>query len=70
MEHAYTAVIKWSDPWWFGWVEEIPGVNCQEATKDKLLETLRVTLQEAVDFNRREAREAAGEEFEEESIVL
>ena len=70
MEHTYTAVIKWSDPWWIGWVEEVPGVNCQEETKDELLETLRVTLQEAVDFNRREALEAAGEEFEEESIVL
>ena len=70
MAHTYTAVIKWSDPWWIGWVEEVPGVNCQEATKDELLETLRVTLQEAVDFNRREALEAAGEEFEEEPIVL
>ena len=53
MKHAYTAVIKWSDPWWIGWVEEVPGVNCQEETKDELLETLRVTLREAVDFNRR-----------------
>ena len=70
MKHAYTAVIKWSDPWWIGWVEEVPGVNCQEETKDELLETLRVTLREAVDFNRREALEAAGEEFEEEPIVL
>ena len=70
MAITYTAVIKWSDPWWIGWVEEVPGVNCQEATKDELLEALRVTLQEAVDFNRREALEAAGEEFEEESIVL
>ncbi len=70
MKHTYTAVIKWLDPWWIGWVEEVPGVNCQEETKDELLETLRVTLREAVDFNRREALEAAGEEFEEESIVL
>ena len=70
MAITYTAVITWSDPWWIGWVEEVPGVNCQEATKDELLETLRVTLQEAVDFNRREALEAAGEEFEEEPIVL
>ena len=70
MKDTYTAVIKRSDPWWIGWVEEVPGVNCQEATKHELLETLRITLQEAVDFNRREALEAAGEEFEEESILL
>ena len=70
MKDTYTAVIKRSDPWWIGWVEEVPGVNCQEATKQELLETLRVTLREAVDLNRREALEAAGEEYEEESIVL
>ena len=70
MAITYTAVIKWSDPWWIGWVEEVPGVNCQEATKDELLETLRVTLQEAIDFNRREALEAAGEELEEEPMVV
>jgi len=70
MNDTYTAVIKRSDPWWIGWVQELPGVNCQEATKQELLETLRVTLREAVDLNRREALEAAGEEYEEESIVL
>ena len=70
MNDTYMAVIKRSDPWWIGWVEEVPGVNCQEATKQELLETLRVTLREAVDLNRREALEAAGDEFEEEPIVL
>lgn len=70
MKDAYTAVIKQSDSWWLGWIEEVPGVNCQEATKEELLETLRVTLNEAIDFNRREALDAAGEEFEEESINL
>lgn len=28
MNHAYTAVVKQDGPWWIGWVEEIPGVNC------------------------------------------
>ncbi|HEY4594541.1 MAG TPA: type II toxin-antitoxin system HicB family antitoxin, partial [Thermoanaerobaculia bacterium] len=31
---------------------EIPGVNCQEASREELLESLRVTLQEALEFNR------------------
>ena len=70
MKDTYTAVVKQSDPWWIGWVEEVPGVNCQEATKQELLETLRVTLREAIDFNRREALEAAGDEYEEEPITL
>lgn len=70
MNGEYTAVIKKSGKWWVGWIEEVPGVNCQEATREKLLETLRVTLREALEFNRRDAIEAAGEEFDEEPIAL
>lgn len=70
MSQTYTAVIKQSGPWWIGWIEEVAGVNCQERTKEELLETLRVTLREALEINRREAREAAGESFEEASIAV
>ncbi len=51
----YTAVVKKEGDWWVGWIEEIPGANCQESTCHELLETLRVTLREALEFNRREA---------------
>ena len=44
MANQYTAVIKQDGDWWLGWIEEIPGVNCQEPTRRELLETLRVTL--------------------------
>ncbi len=70
MRETYTAVIKQSGPWWIGWIEEVPGVNCQEGTKEELLETLKATLQEALEFNRREALEAAGEGFQEEPIAV
>ena len=70
MKTEYTAVIKKSGEWWVGWIEEVPGVNCQEMTRAELLESLRVTLQEALEFNRRDAIEAAGEGFDEEPIVL
>ncbi len=70
MRETYTAVIKQSGPWWIGWIEEVPGVNCQERTKEELLETLKATLQEALEFNRREALEAAGEGFQEEPIAV
>lgn len=60
MAQTYTAVVKNEDEWWIGWIEEVPGVNCQEPTRDALLETLRVTLTEA--------RSAAGSEFEELQI--
>jgi len=53
MKGTYTAVVKKSGKWWIGWVEEVPGVNCQEGTREKLMEGLRVTLREALDFSRR-----------------
>jgi predicted RNase H-like HicB family nuclease len=67
-ENCYTAVIKQDGDWWIGWIEEIPGVNCQEADRDELLRTLRTTLQEALDMNRQEARLAAGHDFTLEQI--
>jgi predicted RNase H-like HicB family nuclease len=70
MAQTYTAVITERDDWWIGWVEEIPGVNCQEKTRAELLETLSVTLKEALDFNRHEALQAAGEPYEEELIQV
>ena len=54
MHNGYTAVIKKTTDWWIGWIEEVPGVNCQERTKEALLATLRVTLQEALELNRRD----------------
>lgn len=52
MQNTYTAVVKQDGDWWIGWIEEVPGVNCQERTKDELMTTLRVTLKEALEFNR------------------
>jgi predicted RNase H-like HicB family nuclease len=62
MDKRYTAIIKQNGQWWIGWIEEIPGVNCQEATKEELLESLQETLREALD--------AAGDSFEETSIII
>ncbi len=70
MNHSYTAVIKNEGEWWIGWIEEIPGVNCQERSRDELLETLSVTLREALELNRMEAINAAGEGYEETPIAL
>ena len=70
MQPSFTAVIKQDGNWWIGWIEEIPGINCQEATREELIETLKVSLAEAIQFNREEAREAAGLDFEELSIAV
>lgn len=47
----YTAVVKRAGDWWIGWIEEVPGVNCQERSREELLETLTVTLSEALEFS-------------------
>ena len=66
----YTAVVKNEGDWWIGWIEEVPGVNCQEKTREELLKTLRITLAEALEMNRTDARDAAGKGFEEFSIAV
>ena len=70
VEPEFTAVIKESGYWWIGWIEEVPGVNCQERTREELLETLRVTLREALEMNRQDARSAAGGDFLEVKIAV
>jgi predicted RNase H-like HicB family nuclease len=50
MSSTYTAVIKQDGDWWIGWIEEVPGTNCQEQTREELLESLRVTLKEALEM--------------------
>lgn len=70
MTIEYTAVVKHEGDWWVGWIEEVPGVNCQERTHEELVESLRVSLQEALDFNRDEALKAAGQNYREEKIAV
>ena len=70
MTPEYTAVLQQTGDWWVGWIEEVPGVNCQERSRQELIETLRETLREALEFNRGEALRAAGPSFQEEKIAL
>lgn len=66
----YTAIVKQDGEWWIGWIEEVPGVNCQELSRAELLETLRITLNEALEANRADARSAASDDFEEVRIAV
>lgn len=70
MNTEYTAVIKQEGEWWIGWIEEIPGINCQEATRDELTETLRITLREAIELNRSDAVDAAGSGYTKVKIAV
>jgi predicted RNase H-like HicB family nuclease len=68
MQNEYTAVVRQDGRWWIGWVEEIPGVNSQGATRDELMENLQSALREMLTLSREEARKAAGTGFEEVRI--
>jgi predicted RNase H-like HicB family nuclease len=61
MNKEYTAVVKQDGNWWIGWIEEVPGVNCQEISREELFESLRVTLREVLDLNREDALSSAGD---------
>jgi len=70
MPNIYTAVTRRDGDWRIGWIQEIPGVNCQERTREELLESLRVALKEALELNRKEALRAAEADFSEEVISV
>ena len=42
----YRAVIKKTGEWWIGWLIDLPGVNAQEKTRAKLMESLRIGAEE------------------------
>ena len=70
MNATYKAIVRADGDWWIGWIEEVPGVNCQEQSREELLESLRVTLREALDLNRQDAIDAAGPDYDEELIAV
>ena len=66
----YTAVVKRNGGWRIGWIAEVPGVNCQERTHTELRQSLVETLLEALEFNRSDALAAAGDDYQEEKVVI
>ena len=67
---TYKAVVQKDGNWWIGWIEEIPGVNSQGATREELIGNLRSALTEMLEMNRADARAAASGAFEEENIQI
>ena len=55
----FTAVIQQDNGWWIGWVQEIPGVNCQERTREELLDSIQEALSDMLQLNREAAAVAA-----------
>ena len=70
MPNTYTAVTKQDGDWWIGWIEEVPGVNCQERSREELLKSLRTSLTGALEFNRQDAIHAVESGYTEEFVTV
>lgn len=70
MTQIYTAQIQHRGEWWIGWIREIPGVNCQERNREELIETLKITLIEALEFEEAEAAHPIEDAYEVVKIAV
>jgi len=67
--NSYTAIIQEDGDWWVGWVEEIPGVNCQERTRAELLDSIHEALSDMLQLNRAAAADAAADTSERVTVT-
>ncbi|BAQ62173.1 PMID: 11932238 [Geminocystis sp. NIES-3708] len=56
MSIEYTAIITKDEDWWLGWVEEIPGANAQEKTKEELIISLQEAVKDIIELRRQYSR--------------
>ena len=68
MPNTYTAIMQQKDGWWIGWLEEIPGVNCQERTREELQVSMREAVREIIALNREAAIAQAEPGYAEELL--
>ena len=55
MQAYYTAQMQHLGEWCIGWIREVFGVTCQERAREELLETLRITLLDVLEYDSQEA---------------
>jgi predicted RNase H-like HicB family nuclease len=70
MKAEFTAIVKRDGDWWLGWVEEIPGANAQEKTKEELILSLKEAVKDILELRCQEARNQADNDFEEIPIAI
>jgi predicted RNase H-like HicB family nuclease len=70
MKRTFTAVIRKTDRWWIGWIEEVHGVNAQAKTRRQLLVNLEECLAEVLEFRREQAIAEIGEPYESVSLTV
>lgn len=70
MKAEFTAIVKRDGDWWVGWVEEIPGANAQEKTKEELITSLKEAVKDILELRCEEARKQAEDDFEEIPLTI
>ncbi len=70
MKTEFTAIVKQDGDWWLGWVEEVPGANAQEKTKEELLISLREAAMDILELRRIQARQQAVNNYEEIPLFI
>jgi predicted RNase H-like HicB family nuclease len=70
MATELTAIVQRDGDWWVGWIEEIPGANAQERTREDLLISLREAARDIISLHREAALREAEGDFEEVSLAL
>lgn len=70
MKAELTAIVKRDGDWWIGWIEEIPGANAQEKSKEELLISLKEVALDILELNRKAAISAAENEYEEIPVAI
>ncbi|MFQ5588351.1 MAG: type II toxin-antitoxin system HicB family antitoxin [Nitrospiria bacterium] len=54
MSQKYTATVMRDEDRWLGWIEEVPGIQCQEHSREALQENLMGLLKKTLLFNQQE----------------
>ena len=67
---TYTAVIGQSEGFWVGWVDQVPGVNCQSDTKEGLMEALREALRMILEDDASQSAPTLEEGYEREPLSV
>ena len=70
MKAEFTAIVKRDGDWWLGWVEEVPGTNAQEKTKEELIISLREAVKDILELRCEEARKQAESDYEEIPLLI
>ena len=70
MKAEFTAIIKQDGDWWLGWVEQVPGANAQERTKEEVIISLREAARDILEVHSEQARKQAENNYEEIALAI